>query len=98
MTMQNNLNTGGTRETVVGVFRSQSEAQQAVRELRAAGFGEDQIGIASQHTEGSHLVAGDDAEGSKAGTGAVAGATAGLGAGRSGAWELSLGYCPPSGQ
>lgn len=88
MTMHNELNTGGTRETVVGVFRSQSEAQQAVRELRAAGFGEDQIGIATQHAEGGHTVAGDDTGESKAGTGAVAGATAGLGAGA--LWGLGI--------
>lgn len=87
MTMQNELHAGGTRETVVGVFRSQSEAQQAVRELRAAGFGEDQIWIASQHTEGSHTVAGDDV-GNQSGTGAVAGATAGLGAGA--LWGLGI--------
>ncbi len=88
MTMQNDLNVGGVRETVVGVFRSQSEAQQAVRELKAAGFGDDQIGIASQHTEGSHTVAVDDGEATKASTGAVAGATAGLGAGA--LWGLGI--------
>jgi hypothetical protein len=49
--------TDSERSTMVGVFEDQSKAEQAVNELRSAGFSDDQIGlvvrIASVTDEGS---------------------------------------------
>jgi len=75
------------RTTAVGVFENARDAQQAVRELRQAGFREDQIGVASHHDEKTHsgeTTAGHDTH---AGTGAVTGALAGAGIGA--AWGLA---------
>jgi hypothetical protein len=80
-------NASTNRDTVVGVFHSQTEAQQAIRELKSAGFSDNEIGVASHNKEGaqgSHT----EGEGNKAGTGAAAGATAGLGAGA--LWGLGI--------
>ena len=41
----------GNANTVVGVFEDRQKAQQAVNELKQAGFREDQIGIVA-HDEG----------------------------------------------
>ena len=35
-----------TGRTVVGMFASRAEAESAIRELKAAGFRDDQIGVA----------------------------------------------------
>jgi len=68
------------RSTVVGVFEDKRHADQAVADLKKAGFGDNQIGVAIRHSEefGNTTTADDDTE---AGTGAVAGALAGLGLG-----------------
>jgi len=68
------------RSTVVGVFEYRRHADQAVSELRTAGFRDDQIGVAMRHSEGE-AVAGSSDETSHAGTGAIAGALTGLGLG-----------------
>lgn len=73
------------RETVIGVFHSTREAQQAVRELKAAGFDDSQIGFAAQDREGSYE---EQTEGNKAGKGAAVGAATGLGAGA--LWGLGI--------
>ena len=73
------------RETVVGVFHSHREAQKAVNDLKAAGFTDDQIGIASQDKEGSYA---DQTDETMAEEGAVAGAATGLGAGA--LWGLGI--------
>lgn len=69
--------------TVVGVFEDRHKADQAVSELLKAGFRQDQIGVAVRHAEGETraTTATADAEGSHAGTGALAGALTGLGLG-----------------
>jgi uncharacterized protein (TIGR02271 family) len=68
------------RSTVVGVFEDRRHADQAVSELRKAGFGEDQIGVAMRHDEGTaDATAG--ADDSHAGSGAIAGVLTGLGLG-----------------
>jgi len=68
------------RSTVVGVFTDRVHADQAVSELRKAGFREDQIGLAMRHTDGgTDATTGDD--GSHAGSGAVTGVLTGLGLG-----------------
>lgn len=88
MATTTDLNRTTDRQTVVAVFHSQAEAQRAVRELKAAGFTDDEIGVATQHYEElSHGTAHPDDD-SKSGTGAVAGATAGLGAGA--LWGLGI--------
>src|SRR4051794_7655394 len=40
------------RSTVVGVFEDRRHADQAVADLKKAGFRDDQIGVAMRHTEG----------------------------------------------
>ena len=73
------------RQTVVAVFHSPAEAQQAVRDLKVAGFTDQQIGIAAKDHDGSYQ---DQTEGSKAGEGAAVGAVSGLGAGA--LWGLGI--------
>ncbi|NNJ24937.1 general stress protein [Alienimonas chondri] len=73
------------RETVVGVFHSHAEAQKAVRDLKAAGFSDDQIGVASRDQEGTFA---EQNEETMAEEGAVAGAATGLGAGA--LWGLGI--------
>ncbi|HEX2172186.1 MAG TPA: general stress protein [Dehalococcoidia bacterium] len=67
------------RTHVVGVFESQADAERAIDRLRAAGFGDDQIGVAMRHGEapgGASDLTGDEA-GSGAATGAVTGGVIG---------------------
>jgi hypothetical protein len=68
------------RSTVVGVFEDRRHADQAVAELKKAGFRDDQIGVAMRHAEAS---AGTDTTGGEtyAEEGATAGVLAGLGLG-----------------
>lgn len=73
------------RELIVAAFHTHAEAQQAVRDLKAAGFADDRIGIASRDREGTFQ---EQTEESKAGEGAVAGAAVGLGAGA--LWGLGI--------
>jgi hypothetical protein len=69
----------GDPNAVVGVFYTRSEAEQAIRELRIAGFSEDRIGMVARDSAG-HAVS--DRDGSTlAGEGAAAGAVVGAGAG-----------------
>jgi len=69
------------RSTVVGVFADRLHADQAVAELKSAGFRDDQIGVAMRHSEEFGSAATDDATDTHAGSGAVTGALAGLGLG-----------------
>lgn len=68
------------RTTVVGVFEDRKKADEALSELRAAGFREDQIGVVMRHAEGV-VEAKTEEEDSHAGTGALTGALTGLGLG-----------------
>ena len=43
--------------TVVGVFEDRRHADQAVADLKKAGFRDDQIGVAMRHAEGSTAAA-----------------------------------------
>ena len=63
--------------TVVGVFEDRAHADKAVAELRKAGFGADQIGVAMKHADGT----ADEDLGSHAESGALTGALTGLGLG-----------------
>jgi uncharacterized protein (TIGR02271 family) len=78
-------NTRTDRETAVAVFHSHAEAQQAVRDLKAAGFTDEQIGIAAKDLEGNYQ---EQSEGNMASEGATAGAIGGLGAGA--LWGLAI--------
>src|SRR5437868_1783571 len=44
---------GTTTATVAGLFKDESKAESAVEELKAAGFSDRQIGIATSHREGT---------------------------------------------
>ena len=67
------------RSTVVAVFEDRSDADQAVADLKRAGFRDDQIGVAMRHAEGSTGAAKTDD--TYAEEGAATGLLAGLGLG-----------------
>jgi len=68
--------------TVVGVFEDRAHADQAIAQLKSAGFRDDQIGVAMRHDEGASAGSGASGdEGSHAGSGAMTGALTGLGLG-----------------
>ena len=69
----------GTQDTVVGVFYTRSEAEQAIRDLRTAGFADDRIGMVAKNAEGK-IVTEKGGE-TLAEEGAAAGAVVGAGAG-----------------
>ena len=73
--------TTNTRSIAVGVFADRRHAQAAVRELKDAGFREDQIGVIAQHTEESPAGAVTEEHGSHVVEGAVTGVVAGAGVG-----------------
>jgi hypothetical protein len=80
--------TARTRSIAVGVFHDQANAQQAINELRKAGFQENQLGVVARHSEeikGGHP-AGE--KGSKIAKGATTGALAGAGVGA--LWALGI--------
>ncbi|HEX6107665.1 MAG TPA: YsnF/AvaK domain-containing protein [Gemmatimonadales bacterium] len=64
-----------TPRTVVGLFTERRHAEQAIRDLKAAGFSEEQIGVAMQNRdEQQNLI---DETGSQAAEGAAKGAVSG---------------------
>jgi hypothetical protein len=65
---------GRTGRTVVGLFHDRKRAEEAIRDLQASGFIEDQIGLAMQE---SGAVASIDDTGSPTAEGAVKGAVSG---------------------
>ncbi len=71
------------KSTVVGVFEDRQQADRAIDELRRVGFRDDQIGVAMRYDEGEFDVedSADSTDESRAGTGALTGALAGLGFG-----------------
>jgi len=69
-------------QTLVSIFDNEKDAQEAVRNLRAAGFDETQIGVASK-THYDTSILGDETEKT-----AAVGAAAGLGAGT--LWGLGV--------
>jgi hypothetical protein len=78
------MSTSVVTGTVIGVFEDQRQAQQAVAELRRAGYTEDQIGVVSRHADGE--AAADS--GTKVEEGAVAGLATGAGVGA--LWGLGI--------
>lgn len=69
----------GKSGVVVGVFYTRSEAEQAIRDLRTAGFSDDKIGMVARDAEG-RVVTEKGGE-TLAEEGAAAGAVVGAGAG-----------------
>ena len=69
----------GNRDVVIGVFYTRSEAEQAIRDLRTAGFPDDRIGMVARDHEG-RVVTEKGGE-TLAEEGAAAGAVVGAGAG-----------------
>jgi uncharacterized protein (TIGR02271 family) len=88
--------------TVVGVFQDRQQANKAVSELLKAGFRQDQIGVAMRHAEGEvgatttaeGATTTAEAEGSHAGSGALAGALTGLGLGALAGMGVLAGVIP----
>ncbi len=64
-----------TGRTVVGLFTNRPDAESAIRELKAAGFGEDRIGVALQNRDEQRDLM--DTTGSEAAEGAATGAVSG---------------------
>jgi len=78
--------TKNKQSVAVGVFETRREADQAVEQLRQAGFRADQIGVAARNADASTKTTGtkstsDSSEAENVGTGATAGALAGAGIG-----------------
>ena len=80
-----NTNARTDRETAVAVFHSHSQAQKAVRELKDAGFTDEQIGVVAKDLDGTYQ---QQTEGNMASEAATAGAVGGLGAGA--LWGLGI--------
>jgi len=92
MTMTNPSNTtAATGHTVVGVFDGPNHAEQALNELKNAGFSPEQVSVVAKDTgEARTMVEGSDMAGAEttgAGTGAVIG---GIGGGILG-WLVGIG-------
>lgn len=68
-----------TANAVVGVFYTRSEAEGAVRDLRDAGFSDDNIGMIARDADGN--LVDERSHETLAGEGAAAGAVVGAGAG-----------------
>ena len=80
----------------VGVFDSIADAQQAVRELKTAGFTEDQIGFIAHDGDSVGRVKTTSTE-SKAAEGATVGVAAGAGVGALWALGIAAGLLPAIG-
>lgn len=85
-----------THTTVVAAFEDLHSAREAVRELHAAGFRDDQIGVIA-HDRDARAATTATGDGSKAGEGAAAGALAGAGVGGLWAIGISAGLLPAIG-
>jgi hypothetical protein len=73
---------------IIGVFQDPARAQQAVRDLRAVGFRDDQIGFLARRVEGEAVVGTNDPTHSQWEEGAAVGAASGAVAG--GLWALGI--------
>lgn len=88
-----------TFNVAVGVFDSEAHAQQAVRELKAAGFEDEQIGFIAHDRATSDSVETTEAASSdsKAAEGAAVGVAAGAGVGALWALGIAAGLVPAIG-
>jgi uncharacterized protein (TIGR02271 family) len=91
------MNTRTERPTIVGVFRDRSQAQQAINELKRAGFRDDQIGVTSPDGNKQGAASGQDAGDNYAAEAGAAGLAAGAGVGA--LWGLAVisGFLPAIG-
>jgi len=80
--------------TVVGVFQSRDQAQQAISDLRAAGFRDDQIGMVARNEKDGEVVTTDVHGHTMAEEGAVAGVVAGAGVGSLVGLGIAAGVVP----
>jgi hypothetical protein len=78
-----------TRDTVAAVFDDRDDAQDAIRELKEAGFRGDDIGLVARDRDEAAAAAGES--GNRAGEGAAAGAAAGAVLGGLGGFLVGLG-------
>jgi len=87
------------RMSVVGVFHNLHEAQAAVRDLKAAGFRDDEIGVMGpgEHGDVGHTTTESADGGTHAAEGAVAGAATGAGVGALWAVGIAAGVLPAIG-
>ncbi len=83
--------------TVVGVFDDRARAQAAVRELRQAGFREDQIGVVAPGHDGDAGAAKKGSTGAHVAEGAGIGIAAGAGVGALWALGIVAGFLPAIG-
>lgn len=74
--------------TVVGVFDKLRMGQEAVEELRAAGFMEKQIGLVARNVEVTQIPAEPSAQDAKVADGALGGIVTGAGLG--GLWAIGV--------
>lgn len=103
MTMHNFPKTD--RTTLVGVFDTKSYAQDAVKDLVEAGFGDDQIGIVARDAERAtaesaadpNRASASDARASNVAAGATAGVATGAGVGALWAVGIAAGLLPAIG-
>ena len=72
---QKNSEPGREAGTIVGLFRSQPQAERAIQDLKDAGFPDDRIGVVMRDPERQQQLSED--MGTKAGEGAAAGAVSG---------------------
>jgi len=89
--------TTSQRSTVVGVFHNTSEAQAAVRDLKQAGFRDDQIGVVAQDKGVSTATNTAEGTGSHVAAGAATGVAAGAGVGALWALGIAAGMLPAIG-
>jgi uncharacterized protein (TIGR02271 family) len=76
------------RDILVGVFDDRTRAQQAVNELKRAGFTDEQIGVIARNESSSGTATDDDSSETYAEEGAVAGLATGAGIGA--LWGLGI--------
>jgi len=77
-----------SNSTIVAVFQDRSKAQQAINELKRAGFRDDQIGVTSRDGKLHGAVAGDGTGDNYAAEAATAGVATGAGVGA--LWGLGV--------
>ncbi|CAN5914722.1 hypothetical protein BH23PLA1_BH23PLA1_18660 [soil metagenome] len=66
---------------VVGMFNTRVEAEDAIRRLQLAGFGQDSIGVAMKDSKEAHAISEETGVGDLSEEGATAGAVSGAGVG-----------------
>ena len=84
------------RNTVVGVFSDRSQAQQAMQELRSAGFRDDQLGLAASGDSDFGTTATDEGD-TYAAEGGATGLAAGAGVGALWGLGIAAGMLPAIG-